>query len=70
MSVPEIQRRLKTKEDDIAKLNVIIQKERLEKINDDNKHEIALVQLAGSLDSKNQEIDWLTKYGEIPINKP
>ncbi len=69
-SLDDYDDRLKMKDDVIHSQDAILQRERLNKITDDNKHDIEMTQIKGSLKVKNQEIDWLTKYGEIPIKKP
>lgn len=66
-TMDDYDKRIKKKTIEILDLEHLIQKERLTKINDDNKHEIAMTQLVNSLDLKNQEIEWLKVYGKIPI---
>lgn len=62
--------RLKAKDLIVTTLKETLQTERLNKVNDDNKHEISMTQLVNSLDLKNIEIDWLNKYGLIPAKEP
>jgi len=60
--------RLKEKDKIIADNLIKIAEEKQGRISDTNKHDLELVQLQGSMDVKNQEIEWLRAYEgkEIP----
>jgi len=60
--------RLKAKDAIIAQDKIDLATEKNGRINDGNKHDIAMTQLQGSMDVKNQEIEWLRAYEgkEIP----
>lgn len=60
--------RLKAKDKVIFTVRDELATEKQGRLNDQNKHEIAMTQLQGSMDVKNQEIEWLRAYEgkEIP----
>ena len=67
--VDDYDHRLKIKENMIIKLKEQLANEKMDRKSDINKHEIEMTQLSGSLELKNQEINWLNKYGKVPNNE-